>query len=457
MRNWIPLTCLACAIASSGAHPAPVKADPKAERAKLEKLWKAVNDYPPSIETYRAIFHLIEHPGADAFLDEKIRPLNVSKEQITQWFKDLNSDYEDVRNTAYWELDYYDPRLALSLGELVELATSDFAKRSLLSLLLGNFYGTYEVPVFAKITLKAAGAKGNTQTIELDWKRKARPDRNDKETYSAAFDVGSIREMEPLEWRTEARAAMILGCIGTRAAHNTLARLAVGHPDALPVRTARGLLREGPPYRMNPTVLESVWSELDSKYSIPTTGKLIDIANNAEAIPFFKSKYPAIKASEKQIRKWLGDFGSEEEAVRKSAFESMLYYQPLLTLSVPEQLGILSNDRCRSTFSRFYRFGEFPSEFELGELTYPVFLFDGLYLHSYSTVGDFVDSKGHAEIAPLKDYDPKPWHRARLAIIALEHNATDAAIAVLKQLADGHPDILPTKEAKAALKKLGKD
>jgi TolA-binding protein len=33
---------------------------------------------------------------------------------------------------------------------------------------------------------------------------------------------------------------------------------------------------------------------------------------------------------------------------------------------------------------------------------------------------------------------------------------SDDAKAVLKQLADGHPDILPTKEAKAALERLKK-
>jgi hypothetical protein len=38
----------------------------------------------------------------------------------------------------------------------------------------------------------------------------------------------------------------------------------------------------------------------------------------------------------------------------------------------------------------------------------------------------------------------------------LERVGTPDAKAALKQLADGHPDILPTKEAKAALERLTK-
>jgi TolA-binding protein len=54
-------------------------------------------------------------------------------------------------------------------------------------------------------------------------------------------------------------------------------------------------------------------------------------------------------------------------------------------------------------------------------------------------------------------YSLPHWQRARIAILALELVGTADAKAVLKQLADGHPDILPTKEAKAALARLKKE
>ncbi len=42
------------------------------------------------------------------------------------------------------------------------------------------------------------------------------------------------------------------------------------------------------------------------------------------------------------------------------------------------------------------------------------------------------------------------------AVVLLEHMHTPAAVAVLKELATGHPDAQPTKAAKEALARLGK-
>ena len=46
------------------------------------------------------------------------------------------------------------------------------------------------------------------------------------------------------------------------------------------------------------------------------------------------------------------------------------------------------------------------------------------------------------------------WLRAKRAIMVLEHIATPEARELLKTLADGEADALPTKEAKAALERL---
>ena len=49
------------------------------------------------------------------------------------------------------------------------------------------------------------------------------------------------------------------------------------------------------------------------------------------------------------------------------------------------------------------------------------------------------------------------WTRAVRAIVLLEHIGSKEAVAVLKDLATGHPDAQPTKSAKEALARLGKD
>jgi hypothetical protein len=50
----------------------------------------------------------------------------------------------------------------------------------------------------------------------------------------------------------------------------------------------------------------------------------------------------------------------------------------------------------------------------------------------------------------------KKWTRAVLAIVLLEHIGTPGAVAILKDMATGHPDAQPTKVARDCLERLGK-
>jgi hypothetical protein len=53
------------------------------------------------------------------------------------------------------------------------------------------------------------------------------------------------------------------------------------------------------------------------------------------------------------------------------------------------------------------------------------------------------------------DRTKKKWTRAVRAIVLLEHIGTPEAIAILKDMATGHPDAQPTRTAKEALKRIG--
>ena len=50
----------------------------------------------------------------------------------------------------------------------------------------------------------------------------------------------------------------------------------------------------------------------------------------------------------------------------------------------------------------------------------------------------------------------KYWTRAVRAVVLLEHVGSPAAVAVLRDLATGHPDAQPTKAAKEAVARLEK-
>lgn len=63
------------------------------------------------------------------------------------------------------------------------------------------------------------------------------------------------------------------------------------------------------------------------------------------------------------------------------------------------------------------------------------------------------DETGY-ETPKLEDLMTPAWYRVCLAIVVLERIATTEAREVLKELSRGHPDIKPTREAKAALERL---
>jgi hypothetical protein len=48
------------------------------------------------------------------------------------------------------------------------------------------------------------------------------------------------------------------------------------------------------------------------------------------------------------------------------------------------------------------------------------------------------------------------WTRAVRAIVLLEHIGTPGAVAILKDMATGHPDAQPTKVARDCLERLAK-
>src|SRR5262249_30584310 len=53
------------------------------------------------------------------------------------------------------------------------------------------------------------------------------------------------------------------------------------------------------------------------------------------------------------------------------------------------------------------------------------------------------------------DFPKRKWTRAVRAIVLLEHIGTPDAVAILKEMATGHPDAQPTKVARDALARLG--
>src|SRR5690349_20102892 len=108
MRYALPVVLLVATLAPA----APVPAELKADRQRLDTLWKEVNS-TDQIARVRATLALIDEPGAAAYLARKAPPVEASAARLKAWLKDLNSDDEREWKPALEALRYFDPGLAL--------------------------------------------------------------------------------------------------------------------------------------------------------------------------------------------------------------------------------------------------------------------------------------------------------------------------------------------------------
>jgi len=155
----------------------------------------------------------------------------------------------------------------------------------------------------------------------------------------------------------------------------------------------------------------------------------------------------------------IGDtLDSDDPKVWKPAFEKLLYFRPRIALDWQEQVNAVTTAQGRTALFKLWQTHTVAApailDADPGDTLGIVERGDHRQLKLKSP-----DPKGRGEsvtieLKPMDEMFSFHWQRVRLAIIALERMRSDEAKAVLKQLADGHPDILPTKEAKAALERM---
>ncbi|MEO2090611.1 MAG: hypothetical protein ABGY75_14090 [Gemmataceae bacterium] len=427
---------------------APVKVDPKAERAKLEALWKDLQSFDTVVRA-GAVLGLVEHPRAVSFLKEKLTPVAATKEETTARLKDLNSDDEKVRERAYDELRYFDPRLALTVAEQVEAATTEFARRRLLRLWQPRLWPSPDadrIPVNATLSLRMV----KEGEVEVKYRQKSAVG---VETTTWNEQVQPVARYPSHSWITAALAALALDRIGTPAATALLERLATGHPDAFPTKFSVALLQPGPSEPFSAKRFDRIWRQFWDGEPIATARGLFALIENPETAALLKPKMLPIRADKKQITMWLKALNSDDEKVWKPAYHSLMYHQPLLAVSVEDQIEAVTNDAGRSRLMAVYS-PDSPNGTVRVRQDFNLTI-DGERLLGVVHRGGS-EAREYVTIQPLAEYTPAPWRQVRLAVLALERAKSPEAVAVLKQLADGHPAIRPTRDAKAALERLGK-
>jgi hypothetical protein len=270
---------------------------------------------------------------------------------------------------------------------------------------------------------------------------------------SMPFFVRPVDRARSPVWERAAVAAHILARIDTKDSRAVLGRLATGHKDALPTRTAADVLKAKPPAATAET-FETDWRYLFGDEKLNATRWWLTLADRPDDVKRLATKLPAIKASKDDMTKWLKALNDTDAKVWRPAFERMAYLRPLIALTPDEQFAAVTTDHGRAALFDLYQFHHHIPDTIAERKDWGLAVSGGRVMFAGPPREGLEALRLSRELPRQETFNPPHWRRARLAIVALERIKTDDSKAVLKQLADGHPDILPTKEAKAALERM---
>ena len=171
---------------------------------------------------------------------------------------------------------------------------------------------------------------------------------------------------------------------------------------------------------------------------------LLELYDHAkEAVPFLKLKMRPLKITSGQAKALLLKLNSGDEHLWKTAFEELEYLDPRLAIGLPEMMERVTEPPGRQ------RLVEVLSEREAGSLAGK----EIKLLPAGEGFNFFARGEGswwaEPKVANLNSNRwstfKRKWTRAERAIALLEHVQMPEAIALLKDMAAGHPDAVPTK------------
>src|SRR5262249_46939687 len=108
--------------------------DPGGPGARMESWWADLEK--DEAQATRALLNLADGPDdAVAFLKGKLKPVTIDPEKVKALLVLLGSDEETIWKSAFEELGYFDPRLAIGLEKLMEDVTESPARQRLVQVM----------------------------------------------------------------------------------------------------------------------------------------------------------------------------------------------------------------------------------------------------------------------------------------------------------------------------------
>ena len=209
----------------------------------------------------------------------------------------------------------------------------------------------------------------------------------------------------------------------------------------------------GAPKPLDGDQLEGCWADLE-KGEADAARALLKLADQpAESVAFLGEKMRPLKLDAERAQLLLVNLGSDNEQTWKAAYEELEYFDPRLAIDLETLMADITTAPARQ------RMVEILSQRPVSSLEGKDVIIRRL--GSGNEGFNFFDGRGswwaehrveriNAGFSNMK----KKWNRAVRSIILLEHIATPEAVAILREMATGHPDAQPTKLASEALDRI---
>jgi tetratricopeptide (TPR) repeat protein len=193
------------------------------------------------------------------------------------------------------------------------------------------------------------------------------------------------------------------------------------------------------------------WSDLEKTEAVAARALLKLADRPKETVDFLKTRLRPLKITTDRVQTLLVNLGSDNEETWKPAYEELEYFDPRLAID----LATLMNDVTTSPARQ--RLVEVLSQRAMGSLADK----DVTIRQVGGGSGyNFFDGRGswwaehQVERINIGGNPKRKWTQAVRAIILLEHIGTPEAVAILRDMATGHPEAQPTKLAVEALDRL---
>jgi RNA polymerase sigma factor (sigma-70 family) len=268
-----------------------------------------------------------------------------------------------------------------------------------------------------------------------------------------ARGVASAMFTNKLKWLV--RAVAVVGLVTAAAVAWAVARPAAPQPAADPPPQGNDFAdRLNPPGTKDWT--ETLWDDLMSLDEPRASRAVLTYYRyipKKDQVPFLKGKLKPLKADKEATRKRIADLGSDKEPVWKAAFADLCYFDPRLALNPVEAMAEAKTPPARRRLGAILMNSNDPARFAGGEVKM-VYEEMGMFLMNDPLVPDTPLSTYRLLIFPVAEVRRPEWVRLVRAIVILENVGGPDALAVLKEMATGHPDAQPTIVAKEAVANL---